>query len=105
MSIEYTCFDGQDGFTQSLCSDQYWLNTSKLNRLEHFIQDFETEGKDMSGEQLHNLLDKIQEIHGLYSPIALGIAALLPAEDLPFCLAADRLKCFVLLSEPVSETF
>ena len=30
---------------------------------------------------------------------------LLPAEDLPFCLAADRLKCFVLLSELVSETF
>ena len=55
MSIEYTCFDGQDGFTQSLCLTNTGVNTSKLNRLEHFIQDFETEGKDMSGEQLHNL--------------------------------------------------
>ena len=59
----------------------------------------------MSGEQLHNLLDNIEEIHGLYSPIALVSLPLLPAEDLPFCLAADRLKCFVLLSELVSETF
>ena len=65
MSIEYTCFDGQDGFTQSLCLTNTGVNTSKLNRLEHFIQDFETEGKDMSGEQLHNLLDNIEEIHGL----------------------------------------
>ena len=43
MSIEYTCFDGQDGFTQSLCLTNTGVNTSKLNRLEHFIQDFETE--------------------------------------------------------------
>ena len=101
MSIEYTCFDGQDGFTQSLCLTNTGVNTSKLNRLEHFIQDFETEGKDMSGEQLHNLLDNIEEIHRL----PLVSLPLLPAEDLPFCLAADRLKCFVLLSELVSETF
>ena len=65
MSIEYTCFDGQDGFTQSLCLTNTGVNTSKLNRLEHFIQDFETEGKDMSGEQLHNLLDNIEDPHNL----------------------------------------
>lgn len=59
----------------------------------------------MSGEQLHNLLDNIEEIHGLYSPIALGIAAALACGGFTFCLAADRLKCFVLLSELVSETF
>ena len=40
MSIEYTCFDGQDGFTQSLCLTNTGVNTSKLNRLEHFIQRF-----------------------------------------------------------------
>ena len=41
MSIEYTCFDGQDGFSQSLCLTNTGVNTSKLNRLEHFIQELE----------------------------------------------------------------
>ena len=75
MSIEYTCFDGQNGFTQSLCLTNTGVNTSKLNRLEHFIRDFETEGKNMSGEELHSYLDEIERIHGLYSPAALGLAA------------------------------
>ena len=30
MSIEYTCFDGQDGFSQSLCLTNTGVNTSKL---------------------------------------------------------------------------
>ncbi len=68
MSIEYTCFDGENGFTQSLCLTNTGVNTSKLNRLEHFIRDFETEGKNMSGEELHSYLDEIERIHGLYSP-------------------------------------
>ncbi len=60
MSIEYTCFDGENGFTQSLCLTNTGVNTSKLNRLEHFIREFESEGKDMSGEELHSLLDDIK---------------------------------------------
>ena len=74
MSIEYTCFDGQDGFTQSLCLTNTGVNTSKLNRLENFIREFEIDGKDMSGEELHSLLDDIERIHGLYSPIAPALA-------------------------------
>ena len=77
MSIEYTCFDGENGFTQSLCLTNTGVNTSKLNRLEHFIREFESEGKDMSGEELHSLLDDIERIHGLYSPVTLGLAAAL----------------------------
>lgn len=50
MSIEYTCYDGEKGFTQSLCLTNTGVNTLKLNRLEHFIRNFEAEGKHMSGE-------------------------------------------------------
>ena len=45
MSIEYTCFDGEEGFTQSLCLTNTGVNTSKLNCLEHFIREFEIDGK------------------------------------------------------------
>ena len=35
MSIEYTCFDGEQGFTQSLCLTNTGVNTSKLNQRWH----------------------------------------------------------------------
>ena len=92
MSIEYTCFDGDDGFTQSLCLTNTGVNTSKLNRLEHFIREFEQGGQDMSGEQLHKLLDQIEEIHGLYSPIALGMAAALACGGFTFLLGGGLIE-------------
>ena len=52
MSIEYTCFDGENCFSQSLCLTNTGVNTSKLNRLENFINDFPTKEKYLSGEQI-----------------------------------------------------
>ena len=92
MSIEYTCFDGEEGFTQSLCLTNTGVNTSKLNRLENFINDFEIEGKHMSGEQLHSFLDNIEKIHGLYSPIALGFAAALACGGFTFLLGGGPIE-------------
>ena len=77
LSIEFTCFDGDQCYTQSLCLTNTGVNTSRLNRLEHFVNDFDREGKFMTGEELHSHLDEIERIHGLYSPIALGFAAAL----------------------------
>lgn len=94
MSIEYTCFDGEEGFTQSLCLTNTGVNTSKLNRLEHFIRNFETEGKTMSGNQLHDFLDSIEEIHGLYSPVALGIAAAIACGGFTFLLGGGLIEMF-----------
>ena len=94
MSIEYTCFDGDDGFTQSLCLTNTSVNTSKLNRLEHFIREFEQGEQEMSGEQLHKLLDQIEEIHGLYSPIALGMAAALACGGFTFLLGGGLIEMF-----------
>ncbi len=92
MSIEYTCFDGEEGFTQSLCLTSTGVNTSKLNRLENFIRDFEIEGKHMSGEQLHSFMDNIEKIHGLYSPIALGFAAALACGGFTFLLGGGPIE-------------
>ena len=92
MSIEYTCFDGEEGFTQSLCLTNTGVNTSKLNRLENFIRDFEVEGNHMSGEQLHSFLDNIEKIHGLYSPIALGFAAALACGGFTFLLGGGPIE-------------
>ena len=74
MSVEYTCFDGTESFSQSLCLTNTGVNTSKLNRLERFVADFPEKGLSLTGEQLHSRLDDIEQIHGLYSPLALGFA-------------------------------
>ena len=92
MSIEYTCFDGEQGFTQSLCLTNTGVNTSKLNRLEQFINEFPTRNKYLSGEQLHRHLDEIERIHGLYSPIALGFAAALACSAFTFLLGGGPLE-------------
>ena len=92
MSIEYTCFDGDDGYTQALCLTNTGVNTSKLNRLEKFIRNFEKEGKHISGEQLHQLLDEIEKIHGLYSPVALGMAAALACGGFTFLLGGGPIE-------------
>lgn len=42
MSINYTCFDGNDSFSQSLCLTNTGVNTSQLNRLEKFVGKFST---------------------------------------------------------------
>lgn len=92
MSIEYTCFDGEDGYTQALCLTNTGVNTSKLNRLEKSIRNFEKEGKHISGEQLHQLLDEIEKIHGLYSPVALGMAAALACGGFTFLLGGGPIE-------------
>ena len=94
MSIDYTCFDGKDCFSQSLCLTNTGVNTSKLNRLEHFIRNFETEGKNMSGEELHSYLDEIERIHGLYSPVALGLAAAIACCGFTFLLGGGLVEMF-----------
>lgn len=92
MSIEYTCFDGTSGFSQSLCLTNTGVNTSKLNRLERFIGEFSTVGKTMTGEQLHDHLDEIDRIHGLYSPVALGFAAALACGAFTFLLGGGPVE-------------
>ena len=43
MSISYTCFDGESSFSHALSLTTTGVNTSRLNRLEHFVSDFPTE--------------------------------------------------------------
>lgn len=97
MSIEYTCYDGEEGFTQSLCLTNTGVNTLKLNRLEHFIRNFKTEGKHMSGEQLHTFLDNIEKHMVSIPRLHWDLQQQSHAVDLHFCWEAVRLRCSVHL--------
>ena len=62
------------------------VNTSKLNRLEQFVAEFADICSRMTGEQLHTHLDEIEQVHGLYSPLMLGLAAALACGAFTFLL-------------------
>ena len=95
MSIEYTCFDGQDGFTQSLCLTNTGVNTSKLNRLENFIRETCQEKNCI----LFWMISK--GFMGCTLRLPLDLPLRLHAADLHFSSAEDRWKCSVLLSAQV----
>ena len=77
MSIEFNCFDGNDCVSQSLSIANTGVNTSKLNRMEQFVNNFPREEAHLTGEEIHKRLDDIEKIHALYSPTILGLAAAL----------------------------
>ena len=92
MTIVYTCFDGHKTFTNSLCLNNTGVNTSKLDRLERFVKKFPTEGVHKSGEQLHQELDEIEKIRGLYTPAKLGLAAAFACAAFTFLLGGGPVE-------------
>lgn len=91
MTIVYTCF-GHKTFTNSLALNNTGVNTSKLNQLERFVKKFPKEGVHMSGEQLHNRLDEIEQIRGLYTPLQLGLAAAFACAAFTFLLGGGPIE-------------
>ena len=69
MSIEFNCFDGKDCVSQSLSISNTGVNTSKLYRMEQFVDNFPKEDAHLTGEEIHKRLDEIEKIHTLYSPV------------------------------------
>ena len=56
MSINYTCFDGEQSFSQSLCLTNTSVNTSQLNRLEKLVSGFADQEITKSCEMIHSTL-------------------------------------------------
>lgn len=92
MSINYTCFDGEQSFSQSLCLTNTSVNTSQLNRLEKLVSGFADQEITKSCEMIHSTLDEIEKIHGLYSPGALALAAALACGSFTFLLGGGVIE-------------
>lgn len=92
MSIEFNCFDGKDCVSQSLSIANTGVNTSKLYRMEQFVDSFPKEEVHLTGEEIHKRLDEIERIHAIYSPVKLGLAAALACCASLFFLAVDLWK-------------
>lgn len=92
MSIEFNCFDENDCISQSLSIANTGVNTSKLYRMEQFVESFPKEEAHLTGEEIHKRLDEIEKIHALYSPAKLGLAAALACCAFTFLLGGGPVE-------------
>ena len=92
MSIEFNCFDGTDCISQSLSIANTGVNTSKLYRMEQFVDNFPNEEAHLTGEEIHRRLDEIEQIHAIYSPARLGLAAAIACCAFTFLLGGGPIE-------------
>ena len=92
MSIEFNCFDGNDCISQSLSIANTGVNTSKLYRMEQFVDNFPTEEAHLTGEEIHRRLDEIEQIHAISSPARLGLAAAIACCAFTFLLGGGPIE-------------
>lgn len=92
VSIEYTCFELDESYTQTLALATSGVNTSKLTDLERFVQEFEKHGQQMTLADIHYLIDEITKKTGLYNPVILGLAAALACGAFVFLLGGGLIE-------------
>lgn len=94
MSIQYSCFDGKDSFTQSLSLTNTGVNTSRLTRLEEFVRTFAGRELSRTCDEIHSDMDEMEKLGGLYSPLALGFASALACAAFTFLLGGGLIEMF-----------
>lgn len=92
LSIEYTCSDGENSFSQTLTLTATGVNTAKLDQLERFVKRFPLDGVYMTADDLHTQLDKIAQTGGSYTPLQLGLAAALACGGFTFLLGGGPIE-------------
>lgn len=98
VSIEYTCMDENESFSQTLSLPSTGVNTSKLSALEQFMNDMEDMGDSWTVGEIHERLNQIEKTRGNYQPWMVGLAAGLACSAFVFLLGGglvEMLCCFV----------
>ncbi len=86
LSIEYTCIENGETYTNALSLNTTGVNTDKLNSLESFADGFQERAGRYSVEQFHQILDKLQEMPGNYKAWNLGLASAIACCSFTFLL-------------------
>ena len=75
LSIEYTCIENGETYTNAISLNNTGVNTDKLNELENFADGFAERADKYSMEQFHMILDKFADMKGNYKSWNLGLAS------------------------------
>lgn len=75
LSLDYTCFDGSESYSECLALHSSGVNTDKLWSLEVFVREFPSKVDKLSVEQIHQILDELKKKPGNYKPWNVGLAS------------------------------
>ena len=92
LSIEYTCAENGETFTNALSLSNTGINTDKLTELENFADGFAERAGKYSVEQFHMILDKFQEMPANYRAINLALASALACCGFTFLLGGGLVE-------------
>ncbi len=95
LSIEYTCIDGEQTYTNAISINTTGVNTDKLIYLEEFADGFKDRAGKYSAEQIHRILDKIQELPANYRPIDLALASAFACGAFTFLLGGGLTEMLI----------
>lgn len=86
ISIEYTCFDHQHSYGQTLTLSNSGVNTDKLAVMESFVSHFEQTCLTLTSHEIHQKLDAINAKSGNYTALTAGFASALACSAFVFLL-------------------
>lgn len=76
VSLSYTCIDHEGkSFSQSLSLPSTGVNTTKLAKLERFVNEFKIDGGDWTISKIHQRLDEISKMKSRYNPLQVALAS------------------------------
>ncbi len=92
LSIEYTCAENGETYTNALSLNTTSVNTDKINVLEHFADEFHDKAGKYSVEHFHKILDKIQKKSGNYKAWKLALASAMACCAFTFLLGGGIIE-------------
>lgn len=87
ISLQFTCFSSSEqSYTQVLALPNTGVNTDKLNIMEEMVKNFENDFAFLTVQEIHTMIDKVQNRPKQYTPLISGLAAALACSAFIFLL-------------------
>lgn len=86
LTLELTCFDDSDSFTQVYSLRTSGVNTDKLNALQNMLVTFPEKASSMTVEEFHTMLDELDRHPANYKAPLIGLAAAIACCGFTFLL-------------------
>lgn len=91
-SIECTCIDGRDSFSEVVSLTTTGVNTERIWYMERFTRAVQRYGRTFTVRQFHDLMDGIERKRGNYAPWAVGLASAAACASFVFLLGGGPIE-------------
>ena len=92
VSIEYSCIENENSFTQVISLTSTGVNTDRLSEAEHFVRTFKDTSNGLTLEDAHRLLDDIEKKPENYKVLTAALASGLACGAFVFLLGGGPIE-------------